>query len=191
MFSIFIRNLLGCFSSGLLFKGSQPMDKDSGTTFSYPAAMRTALTLLARRDHTCAELKRKLGQRGFKPDVIAQVISECEGLNYINDETTAQVLLEGLVRKGVGIRRIRQTMRQRGVSRSQIDRSLDENNLLDRELDIARIALEKKERLLANGGKDNKRKEKLIRFLQYRGFTPGTISALFDQINGVSGPNGN
>ena len=146
----------------------------------YQKAQKTALSLLARRRHSRDEVRRKLSARGFEPAVTERVLAECERLGYINDEVTASFFVEELVRKQVGLNRIRGEMADRGFAPDLIHRMIDEHLLEERELEIARRAMEKR----AASIRENdhwKRREKLVRFLRSRGFRPSTISALFDR----------
>jgi len=150
----------------------------------YRKAQKTALSLLARRCHSRTEVRRKLAARGFEPAIIDRVIETCERLEYINDEAAASICVRELIRKQVGLRRIREEMKNRGFAPDLIRRMIDEHNLRDMELDIAKRAMGKKGAALIREKDHRKRREKLIRFLQSRGFRPLTISALFDR----SGP---
>ena len=146
----------------------------------YQKARRTALSLLSRRRHSRTEVCRKLSARGFEAAVIERVVSACERLDYINDETTASFFVEELTRKQVGLQRIRERMKNRGFAPDLIQRVIDEHHLQDRELDNAKRAMEKKSASIRE--KDPwKRKEKLVRFLRSRGFRSSTVSALFDR----------
>ena len=147
----------------------------------YQAAQKTALSLLARRCHSKTEVRRKLAARGFEAEVIERVLEACERLDYINDEATASFFVQELIRKQVGLRRIREEMKNRGFAPDLIRRKIDELNLREMELGIAKRAMGKKGAALIREKDHRKRKEKLIRFLRSRGFRPLTISALFDR----------
>lgn len=149
---------------------------------SYKRVEKTALGLLARRRHSKAEVRRKLSSRGFDAGIIEQVLLACERLNYINDETTAEFFIEELIRKRLGLNRIRQSMILRGFSQDLIRRMIDTYDLENRELEIAEAAARKKQAVLIREKDVRKRREKLIRFLRSRGFQAGTISAVVDRM---------
>ncbi len=134
---------------------------------------------MARRRHSRSEVRGKLSDRGFDAAIIERVLAACERLDYINDDTTASFFVEELIRKQVGLQRIRQEMKNRGFAPDLIQQVIDEHNLRGREPDIAKRAMEKKAASIRE--KDPwKRRGKLVRFLRSRGFRPSTISALFD-----------
>jgi len=113
----------------------------------YGKAMDTAVHLLARRGHTKYEIRQKLRQRGYGTDVISDVISECERFNYVNDEETGRFYLRELRTKGYGPRRVRFSMKKKGLNDELIDTLFAEENADADEMEIARKAVSKK-----NGG---------------------------------------
>lgn len=147
----------------------------------YQKARKTALSLLARRCHSKAEIQRKLAARGYDATIIERVVAACERLNYINDETAATLFIEELIRKQVGLYRVQKEMKNRGFAPDLIQRIIDEHNFLDREPELAKHALKKKSGALIREKDPRKKKEKLVRFLRSRGFRPLTISALSDR----------
>lgn len=154
--------------------------KDKDENPFYTSALKLALNLLSHRTHTRFELERKLSLRGFSEDIIDSVLSYCERFNYLNDRTAAHGYVESLIRKNVGIYRIEKSMSQRGFSREQIKRSMDEHDLLNLEPDLAKRALEKKAKTLCKTKTEQKTKDALIRFLVSRGFRSATIRSLLE-----------
>lgn len=72
--------------------------------------------LLANRDHSRAELARKLG-RTVDAEAVEHALAHAESLGYLDDERYAQKMAEMLMeRKGMAPRRIRQELLQRGVA---------------------------------------------------------------------------
>ena len=143
-------------------------------------AQHTALSLLARRRHSREELRRKLTARGFAHRIVLKVLSECERLQYIDDETAADFFVEELVRKRSGLLRIRDAMKARGFDQDLVDRMIDRHQLLEREPELAAAAVEKKRSALGRETDGRKRREKVVRFLRARGFRPSTISVVLE-----------
>ena len=141
-------------------------------------AMNAAVRLLSRRNHTTREIRQKLRQRGFDADTISRVLSECERLNYLNDEQTARFYIRELVAKGYGPRRIRMSLKKKGISDELADRLLPEQEAETDELENARQLLSKKQAKFDREKDLRKRKEKIYRFLSYRGFSASVISEL-------------
>ena len=76
-----------------------------------------ALDLLARREHSAFELKRKLRQRGFSDDQTEEVCREMRNSGYLDDMRFAdQFLRSRLGRKPEGRMRMEQRLRSKGLS---------------------------------------------------------------------------
>ena len=144
----------------------------------YPKALNTALRILTGRDHSKSELNRKLKRRGFSPEDIEKAVSECERLDYINDERTARVYINQMIRKGHGLNRIRHEMDKKGLRGQRIQNILGEiESDIDEVQDAERI-LEKNIKRFERENDLKKRREKIYRFLYARGFSPDTIRYL-------------
>lgn len=149
------------------------MSENNDSQNSFRKAMDTAVRLLARRAHTKHEIRQKLKHRRFTADVIANVISECERLNYVNDEAAGRFYLRELRAKGYGRRRIRLSMKKKGLNSELTDTLLAEENI--DEMEIARKAVSKKMAAFNREKDMRKRKEKIFRFLYSRGFSSSVI----------------
>ena len=147
----------------------------------YTKALEAALRLLARRNHSKVELRRKLSRRKFPKEIIDEVLANCERWNYLNDTDTANFYIESLIRKDFGFYRIQSSMQQRGFSREQIRRSMDEHDLERLEPTLAVRALKKKTAALSKTQSDRPKKAALIRYLSGRGFRRSTVSSLLEQ----------
>jgi len=77
-----------------------------------------ALNLLARRDHSVAELKKKLVARGFSAGLVAETLERLTGEGYLDDRRFAERWAESALRngKGFGVRLLLELQR-RGVAR--------------------------------------------------------------------------
>ncbi|MBW1841370.1 MAG: regulatory protein RecX [Deltaproteobacteria bacterium] len=138
-------------------------------------AMHAAVHLLAFRSHTAYEIKQKLIKRGFSEEVISRTISECRRLNYLNDTNYARHYFESLVAKGYGPHRIRNAMRQRGLSGEIIQQILMEQDADAGEFENCRKAFQKKIKTFNRVKTPKKRKEKIYRYLYLRGFNGAVI----------------
>jgi regulatory protein len=143
---------------------------------SYRRAFNTALRLLTRRDHSKYELAQKLKQRGFEHDIFEKVLLECERLDYLNDERTAQVFIGQLLRKGYGAKRIQHELNRKGLTDKHIA-----DIFLEKVTDV--VERENAERVLVKNIKRydrendrQKRNDKIYRFLYSRGFSNQVIS---------------
>jgi regulatory protein len=128
-----------------------------------------ALRLLARREHSRAELVRKLERAGFTRDDIAPLLDAFEAKNWLSDRRFAESYVADH-RARAGSVKLAYDLRQRGVGDSIIESVLGDNR--DSELDRAREVWRKK---FATAPADAAEKAKQMRFLQSRGFTPEVI----------------
>ena len=128
-----------------------------------PVALRArALRLLARREHSRAELERKLGPHAESPEVVAGILEALVQKDQLSDQRYAEERVRVLSRK-YGAARIRQDLKAKGVDSQLIARVST-----DGELERARIILGRKYREPAT---TREQRAKRMRFLQSRGFS--------------------
>ena len=145
-------------------------------------AVNTAVRMLTRRDHSRYEVRQKLKQRGFGPEEIRAAVAECERFNYIDDERTAQVYIGQLVRRGFGFRRIAIELKKKGLQGRNIEEILEQQQVEIDEREIARRVLQKKIKSFERQTDPKKRRDKIYRFLDYRGFSRSLISELIREL---------
>lgn len=86
-----------------------------------------AVELLARRSHFEAELARKLGQRGYGEEEIAQALARLREQGYLDDGRTAGELVEERLARGPeGSRRLEAELARRGVDAETIATAVGE-----------------------------------------------------------------
>lgn len=139
---------------------------------------RTVVDLLSRRDYSRLELFRKLKQKAENPEDIEPVLDDFQQRNWQSDERFAESFLNSRYQRGLGPLRLKQELREKGVSSDIIVLALE--NL---EVDWFQLALDaarKKESSIKNT--DKNKKQKLYRFLAYRGFSGDQISAAIEEI---------
>ena len=124
-----------------------------------------AVRLLARREHSRAELLRKLEQAGFLREEIAPLLDEFEEKNWLSDRRFAESWVADH-RARAGSVKLAYDLRQRGVSDAVIEAVL--NGTRDSELERAREVWQKKFGIPAIDASEQARQ---IRFLQSRGFS--------------------
>ncbi|HET8699341.1 MAG TPA: regulatory protein RecX, partial [Gammaproteobacteria bacterium] len=76
---------------------------------------RRALDLLARREHSRLELERKLGARGFVPEVIATALNHLEQSGALAGDRFTESFIRSRAARGQGPVRIRAELAARGV----------------------------------------------------------------------------
>jgi regulatory protein len=140
-----------------------------------------ALRLLARREHTRAELARKLAPDAGSPDVLKDLLDQLTSRAQLSDERYAEARAHQLSRK-FGAARIRRELIAKGIEREAAARFAADVEKTD--LDRARSMLERKYRVPATTPKERARRG---RFLQARGFSLDVVRrALNNSCAGVS-----
>ena len=162
-------------------------DKDSDTKpdASRKRALNTALRILSRRDHSRHELELKLKRRGFSRDDIGDAISSCVRFDYINDERTAGVYIRQLKRKGYGKKRIRLELNKKGLKGASILNNLDKSVSETDEREAAKRILNKNIKRFEREKNRLKRRDKIYRFLNSRGFSRKVIAEALDNFVAV------
>jgi regulatory protein len=74
------------------------------------------MRLLARREHSRAELRDKLVGRGFENDSVEELLQGLEDQDLLSDERFAMSLIASRAETGYGPKRIDLELRNRGVS---------------------------------------------------------------------------
>ena len=126
-----------------------------------------AVDLLSRREYTRRELERRLAPFADSPEQLAALLDELAERNWQSDSRFARQFTDNRGQK-YGSLRLRQEMRQRGVSSEDIAEALEDRN----ELALARAQWQKKFGSIATTPQE---KAKQIRFLAARGFGMGII----------------
>ncbi len=76
----------------------------------------TALRMLAGKRLTKAQLRKKLRDRGFAPDVVRDAVAECERRKYLDDRTFAQLFVtSALEKKAIGPLRLMRDLIKQGI----------------------------------------------------------------------------
>lgn len=79
-------------------------------------ALQTAMRLLAMREHTAFELKKKLRLKGYALAEVETVLAYCQQHDLQNDQRAAESLCRTRIAQGYGPFKIEQDMKQKGVS---------------------------------------------------------------------------
>jgi regulatory protein len=132
-----------------------------------------ALRLLARREHSIEELRRKLLSKGYEAELVAAVVEKLTAKRLASDDRFAANLVHHRTRRGQGPVRIRADLRRQGVAESLIDQEFDKAGV-----DWNRLAGQVRQRKFgATAPRTPGERAKQARFLQYRGFSADQIRA--------------
>ncbi len=148
-------------------------------------ARTVALHYLAHRPRTVHEVRRRLERAGFPEEVIDQVVVELEVQGFLDDRAYAQAYVqERLTARGYGPQRLRAELRRRGVSSDIIAAALAATQAEVDLLAVARPLARRRWKLLCQTEPDRrKRRQKLLAFLQRRGFSPEIAYTLLRELD--------
>jgi regulatory protein len=138
------------------------------------------MDLLARREHSVAELRAKLIAREFDADEVDRAVARLAEEGLVSDERFAEAYVSSRVRKGQGPLRIRVELERRGVSSDFITTCLEQGDIDWDEL-ARSVRVKKFGSVLIENYRDWARQ---ARFLQYRGFTGDQISNVLGKDQG-------
>jgi regulatory protein len=137
-----------------------------------PSPRKIALDILARREHSVAELRGKLAARGEQHEWTAEEIEAAlealTGEGLLSEERFVENFVGSYTRRGHGPVWIRAELERRGISGEAIAGAL-----ASADTDWNQAAAEvRRKRFGAGPPADFKDRARQARFLQYRGFTP-------------------
>ena len=160
---------------------TEPSSRRSG----YARLLDRAIRILAMRDHSEQELRRKLvapvmsknGPEALDatPDELEQVVAWCIENRYLDDNRFVGQLIASRSRKGYGPARIRQELSQKGIARQAVEQAM-------RECDIDWVSLARAQAQRKYGEplpSAFAEKVKIQRFLLYRGYLMEDIQEIW------------
>ena len=89
-------------------------------------ARHSALRLLARREHSQYELRRKLKARGYGDRLVDELLAELITERLLSDTRYAEAMVTNRASRGYGPLRICMELRDRGVAEGTVDKVLQE-----------------------------------------------------------------
>ncbi|HEX7731235.1 MAG TPA: regulatory protein RecX [Rhodanobacter sp.] len=145
--------------------------RDGDTGKPRPSAYDKALGLLARREQSRRELRRKLDQGGYASDEADEAVARLGEQRYQDDERFAGMLLRNRASQGYGPLRIRMELKSHGLTDAAIRRLLDEA-----EVDWnASAAAQLRRHYGGRPAMDRAEQGKRAQFLLRRGFAAATV----------------
>jgi regulatory protein len=145
---------------------------DPNHSYSY------AVALLARRDYSTVELRKKLKDRGYLEHAIEPTLIELEETRKLDDQRYGANVVAYRARRGQGPARIKNELRKSGLKDDQIQAAVQSG---EDSPDFVALAREARRRKFGPDiPKDWKDRAKQARFLQYRGFSTDHIRAVLE-----------
>jgi regulatory protein len=145
-------------------------------------ATEAALRLLEVRARAAREIESRLKLKGYEPDVIGLVLEKLRRLELLDDAQFARQWVEARARvtgsRPMGRRRLATELRGKGVAKDQIAEAVGQVSDQD-ELALARVAAAKKVRRAPTDPESLRaERQKLMGFLQRRGFSWETVKVV-------------
>ncbi len=132
-------------------------DESTASDVSEEAARRAidaALNFLSYRQRTGREVRRKLVERGFSPEVIEAALARLAAVRLVDDQAfVAAYVRDRIAHRPMGVRRMIQELYQKGISR-EVALPVIEETLREEETDERTLA----ERVVAKKGRTLKPK---------------------------------
>jgi len=128
-----------------------------------------ALRLLAGREHSRAELERKLAPHEAEPGDLARALDELQAKGFINEQRVVESVLYRRASR-LGASRVKQELQAKGLPAEAVAQAVA--GLQATEVDRAREVWRKK---FGEPAADAAGRAKQMRFLASRGFSPEAI----------------
>jgi regulatory protein len=137
--------------------------------FDQPSLKGRALRLLSQREHSRAELQRKLSAHETEPGELALALDELQAKGFINEERVIESVLHRRAAK-LGAARVRQELQAKGLDPAAVAQAVQD--LRASEEARAREVWRKK---FGTSAQDATERARQMRFLASRGFGGDTI----------------
>jgi regulatory protein len=132
--------------------------------FEKPSLKGRALRLLAQREHSRAELQRKLAAHEEAPGELAQALDELQAKGFIDEQRVIESVIHRRAAR-LGASRVRQELQAKGLPAEAVAQAVGE--LRGSEVERAREVWRKK---FGRVPTDAAERAKQMRFLAARGF---------------------
>ena len=132
--------------------------------FDKPSLKGRALRLLAQREHSRAELQRKLAMHEEAPGELAQALDELQAKGFIDEQRVIESVLHRRAAR-LGASRVRQELQAKGLPAEAVAQAVEA--LRGSEVERAREVWRKK---FGSAPTDAAQRAKQMRFLAARGF---------------------
>ncbi|AIR89808.1 recombination regulator RecX [Pseudomonas cremoricolorata] len=140
------------------------------------AVRRTAMDLLARREHGRVELTRKLRQRGASDELIEPALDRLAEEGLLSEARYLESFIRYKSNAGYGPARIREDLGQRGLDRADVEHALRASGVHWSEK--LRDVWQRK--FSGQLPEDARSRAQQTRFLAYRGFSMEMIGRLLN-----------
>ncbi len=146
-------------------------------------ALSSSYQLLKFRDRSEKEIRDKLLKKKYPNSAIERVIVHLKDLAYIDDKKFARAWVSFRLNSPFGLKRIILELRQKGIAEDIISETLSEVRKTDIESEVLTTLAQKRLSNLRKRKIDRlKTRQKLYQFLLRRGFSPGDIMRVLEEL---------
>lgn len=145
---------------------------------------QSALNFLSRRHHSKNEIRVKLRQKKFDPELINQTLNDLEQNNYIDDKIFAQIFTDEKVKaKNWGKNKVKSELIKKGLPSKIISAVIEEKFSAESEIDAGLELARKKLKKLISRNLDHKKIQvSIYSFLVSRGYDYDLCKQIFVQL---------
>ncbi|MFA5410519.1 MAG: regulatory protein RecX [Candidatus Omnitrophota bacterium] len=137
-------------------------------------ARNYAFLLLKFRLRSEKELAERLKRKKFEPRVISETLAFLKEKRFLDDRLFAKTWIEWRIAKPLGVIRLRQELRAKGIDKEIIDETLEEvKKNYSEESVVSGLAKERFKKL--KGVERNKAKQRILGYLLRRGFSTDLV----------------
>ncbi len=148
---------------------------------SLEKAKNYAFLLLKFRLRSEHEIASRLKRKKFEDKVIKETIDFLRDRDFLNDNLFAKSWIESRLKKPLGLRRIKEELRIKGINAEIIDSQIQElKDLYPEEEIVVNLARQRLARL--RNIEPLKAKRRVFAFLLRRGFSPDVITEAINKI---------
>jgi regulatory protein len=153
-------------------------DEPFGEHRADPEAVEKALRFIEYRPRSAGETRARLRKWGYDPVDCDRVIAYLEELGLLDDREFARVFTGELVRKGLGVYRVRSELLKKKLDRELIEQVLTDEYPYEEEGERAREAAERRFTRLSSEDAATSRR-KIIDHLIRKGFSRAVADSAF------------
>ncbi|MEC8623370.1 MAG: regulatory protein RecX [Bdellovibrionota bacterium] len=138
---------------------------------------------MARQPYSLFRLKKKLQEKDFDPKDIDLAIQRAKNLNYLCEKDYTFSRITSLMRRGCATYLIKKRLKiedQIEVTSEEVEKVFKEHNITEESL-IKEIIAKKKPSAFKNEIHKEKVKNKILRYLQNKGYNWDIVSFLVDE----------
>lgn len=148
---------------------------------SFDKARDYAFLLLKFRLRSEGEIAERLKRKKFSAQIIQEVVSFLKAKNFINDKIFAKAWLNARLKRSLGLCRIKQELRQKGIEQELIEQEAAKLKDYSESQTVLNLAKARLDRL--KGVESVAAKRRLYAFLLRRGFSPEIVGDVLNELS--------